>query len=112
MRAADAIRVGLETGYDYGRVGAWILGLPGCFVWGSDRSVALARVPSAVGAFASWLGGHGDRTAVPETDRVEVVEEQAASILDGYERNVTFAEDRRAVTSDDMERAVRRPGFA
>jgi hypothetical protein len=84
-----AIRVGLEPGYDYGRTGAWILDLPGAFVWGRDRDVALARVPSTVGAFAAWLADHGETIAVPATDRVEVVETVGPTIVDGYERNVT-----------------------
>ena len=107
-----AIRVGLEPGYDYGRTGAWILDLPGCFVWGADRAVSLARVPSAVGAFAWWLGEHGEQIDVPATDRVEVVEEIAPSIVEGYERNVTFGTDRRPVTTGELETTIRRLGFA
>jgi GNAT superfamily N-acetyltransferase len=107
-----AIRVGLEPGYDYGRTGAWILDLPGCFVWGAERAVSLARVPSAVGAFAWWLARHGDQIDVPATDRVEVVEEIAPSIVEGYERNVTFGTDRRPVTTGELETTIRRLGFA
>jgi GNAT superfamily N-acetyltransferase len=107
-----AIHVALEDGYDYGRVGAWVVDLPGCFVWGPDPAVTLAHVPSAVGAFASWLAGHGEPIAVPETDRVEVVEEIRPTVIDGYERNVTFAFDRRAVTADDVETTVRRLDLA
>ena len=110
--AAAPIRVGLEPGYDCGRTGAWILDLPGCFVWGSSRAVALARVPSAVGAFASWLAGHGETIDVPATDRVEVVEVVAPTAIAGYERNATFEADRRAVTRDQLDGTIRRLGFA
>jgi GNAT superfamily N-acetyltransferase len=89
-----------------------VLDLPGCFVWGPDRAVALARVPSAVGAFAWWLGEHGEQIVVPATDRVEVVEEIAPSIVEGYERNVTFLTDRRPVRTEELEAAIRRLGFA
>ncbi len=103
-----AIRVGLEPGYDYGRTGAWVLDLPGCFVWAPSRAVALARAPSAVGAFASWLADHGEVVEVPATDRVEVVEEIAPSIVEGYERNVTFSPDRRAVSAEELDTTIRR----
>jgi hypothetical protein len=58
-----SIRVWLEPGYDYGRFGAWVLDLPGCFVWAGDREGALAAVPSAVERFGAWLEGHGERIA-------------------------------------------------
>src|SRR5438132_7889916 len=109
---ALTIRVGLEVGYDYGRAGAWMLDLPGCFVWGRDRAVALARVPSAIGSFAAWLEAHGETIEVPQTDRIEVVEELQPSLLDGYERNVTFIADRRAVSAAEVESTIRRLGFA
>lgn len=106
------IRVALEIGYDGGRVAAWMVDLPGCFVWASDRDVALARVPSAVGAFAAWLERHGEPIHVPGTDRVAVVEEMAASIVEGHERNATFAFDRRPVAADELAATRRRLAFA
>src|SRR5690242_13256219 len=109
---APSIRVALEPGYDYGRVGAWLVDLPGCFVWAPDRDVALARVPSAVGAFATWLEGHGEPIGVPRTDRVSVVEEVPPTIVNGYERNPIFAFDRRPVTADELAATKRWLGFA
>lgn len=110
--AIEPIRAWLEPAYDGGRFGAWLLDVPGCFVWGRDREVALARVPSAVGAFAWWLEQHGEGVVVPATDAIEVVEEVAATLEGDVERNATFTADRRPVTPEELDAAVRWIGFA
>ena len=106
----------VEPGYDYGRTAAWMLDLVGCFMWGQDEEVALSRVPSAVGAYASWLGEHGEYVPVPHTDAVEVVERFPATFLeadrDRRERNALFSSERRAATADELETAIRRLDFA
>jgi len=112
METAAPIRVWLEPGYDYGRTAAWMLDLVGCFMWGQDEEVALSRVPSAVGAYASWLAEHGETVPVPHTDATVVVERVPASVDDGYERNAIFATERRPATGDDLETAMRRLDFA
>ncbi|MDQ3492393.1 MAG: hypothetical protein M3452_03935 [Chloroflexota bacterium] len=106
------IRVWLEPGYDYGRYGAWMLDWPGCFVWAGSREDVLTRVPGAVRRHAGWLAGFGEDVVVPVRDDVEVVEEVAARVDDGYERNATFTVDRRPVAADELERMLRRLGFA
>ena len=110
------IRVAIELGYDGGRVGAWPIELPGCFVWAPSREVALARVPSAVGAFADWLARHDEPIDVPDTDRVEVVEELDAAVRDergdSTERNVLLTADRRPARPDEVEATIRRLAFA
>lgn len=107
------VRVWLEPGYDHGRAGAWLLDLPGCFTWRDDRAAALAAAPGATRGFAAWLARHGESVATPAGDEVTVVEEVPARRLDdGYEINATFEADRRAVSEDELEAAVRRLGFA
>src|SRR3972149_718616 len=108
METAAPIRVWLEPGYGYGRAAAWVLGLVGCFMWGGDEEVALSRVPSAVGAYASWLAEHGETAPVPHTDATVVVERVPASVDDGYERNAIFEAERCPATGDDLETAMRR----
>ncbi len=107
------LRAWLEPGYDGGRFGAWLLDFPGCFVWGRDRAVALARVPSAVAAFGWWLEQHGEAVAIPETDAVQVVEEVPATLdPEGVERNAVFAADRRSVEEAELTDILRRVDLA
>jgi GNAT superfamily N-acetyltransferase len=110
------IRVWLEPGYDYGRTAAWMLDLVGCFTWGQDADVALSRVPSAVGAYAAWLGVHGESVPVPQTDAIDVVERAPAVFAesDPYRRelNAVFEAERRPATADELEAAIRRLDFA
>jgi ribosomal protein S18 acetylase RimI-like enzyme len=111
----DTIRVWLEPEYDHGRTGAWMLDWPGAFCWGATRNAALARVTAAVNRFVEWLAEHGEGSAtagqVPLV--AEVVDEVAAYRLDdGYEVNATFAADRRLVSKDDLEAALRHLDYA
>lgn len=113
METAAPIRVWLEPGYDYGRTAAWMLDLVGCFMWGQDEDVALSRVPSAVGAYASWLAGHGETVPVPHTDATDVVERVGAALVaEDYERNAIFTAERRAARRDEVDTALRRLDFA
>ncbi|MEJ7752521.1 MAG: hypothetical protein WKF46_06205 [Candidatus Limnocylindrales bacterium] len=109
---AGPIRVWLEPGYDYGRYGAWMLDWPGCFVWGDSREDVLSRVPGAVRRHAEWLASFGEPAAVPTSGSVEVVEEAAARVIDGYERNAIFAADHRPLGSGELEAMLRQLGFA
>jgi len=109
---AGPIRVWLEPGYDYGRHGAWMLDWPGCFVWGDSRADVLSRVPQAVRRHAEWLASFGEPAVVPSSGSVEVVEEVAAQVIDGYERNAIFAADHRPVERGELEAMLRQLGFA
>ncbi len=107
------VRVWLEPGYDHGRWGAWLLDLPGCFTWRDDRATALVAAPGAARGFAVWLARHSESHGVAGDGALTVVEEVPARLLDdGYEINATFAADRRAVSEEELEAAVRRLGFA
>jgi GNAT superfamily N-acetyltransferase len=116
MESADAIRVSLEPGYDYGLTAAWMLDLVGCYTWGQDEDIALSRVPSAVGAYADWLADHDEPVPVPHTDATTVVERVPAVFLeqdrDRRELNALFAAERRAATGAEVETAIRRLDFA
>jgi GNAT superfamily N-acetyltransferase len=102
------IRVWLERDYDGGRWGAWLLDLPGAFTSAPTRALALSQSPSTVGWFRDWLARHGEPWELPEVRSVEEVEEVAATVVDGYERNATFSGDRRAVDPGELETAIRR----
>ncbi|MDQ2966420.1 MAG: hypothetical protein M3R57_11295, partial [Chloroflexota bacterium] len=102
------IRVWLERDYDGGRWGAWLLDVPGAFSSAVSRSLALSQSPSTVGWFRDWLARHGESWDLPPVGSVEAVEEAPATVVDGYERNATFAADRRPVARAELETAIRR----
>jgi len=102
------LRVGLERDYDGGRWGAWLLDVPGAFSSAPSRPLALSQSPSTLGWFREWLGRHGEQLDLPAVSSVEEVEEAAATVVDGYERNATFEMDRRPVGADELEAAIRR----
>jgi ribosomal protein S18 acetylase RimI-like enzyme len=106
------LRVWIERDYDGGRWGAWLLDVPGAFGWATSRALAVSQSPSTLGWFRDWLGRHGEPWPLPPVERVEEVEEVAATVVGGYERNATFGQDARAVTGDEVEAAIRRLGYA
>jgi GNAT superfamily N-acetyltransferase len=101
------LRVWLETGYDGGKVGAWLLDIPGAFGSAVSRDLAISQSGSAFGWFRDWVGRHGE-TVEGAFGWPEVVEEREATVVDGYERNATFTDDARPVTADELEAAIRR----
>jgi hypothetical protein len=62
-RFDNRIRAWLEPGYDHGRFGAWMLDLPGCFVWRTDEQQTLDAVTEAVAEFNKWLWRLGELMA-------------------------------------------------
>ncbi len=111
--AAPPLRLGVEIGYDDGNVGAWLLDVPGAFGWARNRDAAVSQSASVAGWWRDWLERHGDTWPLGAVGPTEVVEEVAASVLEeGYERNATFSHDRRPVTIDDLEPALRRLEYA
>lgn len=102
------LRVWLERDYDGGRWGAWLLDLPGAFSSAASRPLALSQSPSTVGWFRDWLARHGESLDLPPVGSVQEVEEVAATVVDGYERNATFALDHRPVRADELNAAIRR----
>jgi hypothetical protein len=106
------LRVWLEPGYDGGRCAAWLLDLPGCFAWRSDRAGALAAAPGAARDHLAWLARHGERVALAVDGPVEVAEERPGSVVEGYERKTCFAAERRAVTRAELDAVRRRLAWA
>jgi GNAT superfamily N-acetyltransferase len=105
------LRVWLETGYDGGKFGAWLLDVPGAFGAAPSRDLAVSQSSVAFGWFRDWLGRHGERLE-GAFGWPEVMQEVEATVVDGYERNATFADDARLVAPDELETAIRRLGFA
>jgi len=111
-RPAAPLRVGLEPGYDAGRVGVWLLDVPGAFGWAASRERALSQTPSIAGGLRDWLRDHGEALDLPPFRGVDIVEEVPPTTLDGYERNATFDADRRPATPDDLARVERWLAYA
>src|SRR4051794_24435768 len=110
--SAAPLRIALEPGYDAGRVGVWLLDVPGAFGWAASRERALSQTPSIAGGLRDWLLDHGETLDLPPFRGVDIVEEVAPTTLDGYERNATFEADRRPVTTEELARAVRWLAYA
>jgi GNAT superfamily N-acetyltransferase len=105
------LRVWVESRYDGGRFGAWLLDVPGAFGAAASRDLAVSQSSVALGWFRDWLARHGEALHVA-FGWPEVVEECAAEQLDGYERNATFEDDARPVTEAELEAAISRLRFA
>ena len=102
------LRIALEPGYDGGRIGVWLVDIPGGFGWAATRGRALSQTASIAGRIREWLTDHGQPLDLPRFKGVEIVDEVAPSLHDGYERNATFAFDHRALGAPELDVAVRR----
>jgi GNAT superfamily N-acetyltransferase len=108
MSRLGPLRLGLEPGYDGGRAGAWLLELPGAFGSAPNPRAAVSQATSVAGWWREWLARHGDPWPLGDLGWPEVAEEVPAERSGDYEVNATFAADRRAVTSAELETALRR----
>ena len=100
------LRVWLESNYDGGKFGAWLLDVPGAFGSAASRDLAVSQSSVAFGWFRDWLGRHGEALA-GAFGFAEVIEDVAATRVDGYERNATFADDTRPSRSTTIRRRTR-----
>src|SRR5256714_3894056 len=105
------LRVWLETGYDGGKFGAWLLDVPGAFGAAASRDLAVSQSSVAFGWFRDWLARHGE-SLEGSFGFAEVVEAVAATHVDGYERNATFGDDARPVGEQELAAAIRRLEYA
>jgi GNAT superfamily N-acetyltransferase len=101
------LRVWLETGYDGGKFGAWLLDVPGAFGAAASHDLAVSQSSVAFGWFRDWLARHGEKLE-GAFGWPEVIEEAEATVVDGYERNATFGDDVRPVSEDELAAAIRR----
>ena len=103
-------RLWLEPGYDHGRFGAWLLDLPGCFLWRTSRDAALAAAPGAERSFLGWLDRHGETTQLIGGP-IAIMDEVPARDLAGSEVNATFDWDREGTDTSEFDRSLRWLGF-
>jgi GNAT superfamily N-acetyltransferase len=104
--------VWLDVGYE-GRIGAWVPDVPGVLATARARDRAQTAALTATGRVRAWLEAHGDEAGIPRIWRPEVageVETRAGPA--GRAVNATFPPDRRRVSVDEVEVAIRRLGWA
>jgi hypothetical protein len=115
MTTSPVYRVGLENGVE-GRSLAWVLGHPGCFVYGADGEAALEEVPQAIQAYGDWIVEHGGERWLPDTpvefelaetwERYDV--DQAFEVMEeGWSINAWFQHDWKPLTADDVARGLK-----
>jgi GNAT superfamily N-acetyltransferase len=111
--ATAPLRIWLEPGYDGGRVGTWLLDVPGAFGWAPTTDRALSNALSVAGGVREWLEEHGDDAGLPSIRGWEIVETWTPDHHeDGTERKACFEADRRAVPREELDAVIRRLGFA
>jgi GNAT superfamily N-acetyltransferase len=101
------LRIGLEPGYDGGRAGAWLLDVPGAFGWAANPAAAVSQSSSVAGWWREWLGRHGEPWPLGDVGWPEVAEEVPADRDGTAERNATFEVDRRPMSREAFEAALR-----
>jgi N-acetylglutamate synthase-like GNAT family acetyltransferase len=105
--------VWLERGYDGGRWAGWVTDVPGVLAVADTRERALSLATTNAARVREWLEGHGDEAGVPRIWRSEAVgEAETLREPDGYEVNATFPPDRRRVTPEEVQTALRRLAWA
>jgi N-acetylglutamate synthase-like GNAT family acetyltransferase len=107
------LQVWLETGYDGGRIAAWVPDVPGSLAVADTRERALTLAIGTTARVREWLEAHADEAWIPRIWRSEAAGEVATvREPDGYEVNATFPADRRRVTEDEVAAAIRRLEWA
>ena len=105
--------VWVERGYDGGRFAGWVTDVPGVLAVATTRERALSLAVTNAARVREWLEAHGDEAGIPRIWRSEAAGEvETLREPDGYEVNATFPTDRRPVTGEGLQRAIRRLGWA
>lgn len=108
--------IGIENNFE-NRSLAWVLGHPGCYVYGPNRDAALAAAPRAILDYADWITSRNQGECWVDVDRIELaltetweiynIDEHFNLASDGYEVNAWFLDDWKPLTVEDVERAAR-----
>lgn len=84
---------------------AWVFNLHGCFSKANTRDKAIAGVPQVIKEYSHWLKGHNHPFSPPE-EAIEVFlaeDIKSFAIKDDYFANAFFEDDRRPLTTDDID---------
>jgi uncharacterized damage-inducible protein DinB len=89
----------------------WVLDLPGCFSSARDRESAVVGAPSRIVEYFAWIARHDsmsrEESARLEVDVVEVFESFPCAADREYLVNAFFEDDRRPLSSQDVETGLR-----
>jgi uncharacterized damage-inducible protein DinB len=107
--------IGIENNFE-NRSLAWVLGHPGCFVYGPNSDSALAAAPQAILDYSAWIASRNRGESWVDTNRIELVltdtwevytiDERFNLAVEGYEVNAWFLDDWKPLTVEDVERAA------
>ena len=107
-------RVGLENNVE-GRSLAWVLGYPGCFVYGPDGKSALESTSVAIREYEQWIKDQGyepwfdcDTIEIhlEETWEVYAINKQYEIVEEGYDVEAWFQHDWKPLTENEIERGI------
>ncbi len=107
-------KVGLENNTE-GRSQAWILGHPGCFVYGKTGPKALAAVPKAIQDYRQWIAAHTEQSWLSGTDiefqlaetwECYSIDDNFDLVVDGYEVNAWFRHDWLPLSEEDIQHGL------
>lgn len=108
-------RIGMENKVE-GRSLAWVLGHPGCFVYGMDADFALAAAPQAIHNYMKWIADHEQppwddkkdiKVKKEETWEVFAINEDYEFVEEGYEINAWFQHDWKPLTEEEIRRGIK-----
>ena len=109
-------KIGLENEDGY-RSTAWVLGHPGCYIYGPDGDSALAATPDAIRTYITWIKHHNNGHFWLPEDEIQISVEEVWDVYhinEDYERvkgqyavNAWFQNDWQPLTSEDVERGLK-----
>jgi uncharacterized damage-inducible protein DinB len=107
--------IGIENNFE-NRSLAWVLGHPGCYVYGPNSEAALAAAAQAILDYAAWIANHNQGGCWVDVDQIELaltetweiynIDEHFNLADEGYEVDAWFLDDWKPLTVEDVERAA------
>lgn len=107
--------IGIENNFE-NRSLAWVLGHPGCYVYGPNSDAALAAAPQAILDYAAWIASRNQGECWVDIDQIELflteiwetysIDEHFNLAIEGYEVNAWFLDDWKPLTVQEVERAA------
>lgn len=107
--------IGIENNVE-GRTQAWVLGHPGCYVYGRDEQSSIAAVPKAISEYSDWIQFHAGESWL-DVEKVEFVLDDTWDVYDidenydrveaGYSVNAWFQHDWKPLKDVEIARGLK-----